>query len=50
MTAEREITRVVRSWLREDEHDSADLVLETVLARLDANTRTLHPQAGSSSR
>jgi len=36
MTAEREITRVVRSWLREDEHDSADLVLETVLARLDA--------------
>ena len=35
MTAEREITRVVRSWLREDEHDSADLVLEIVLARLD---------------
>jgi hypothetical protein len=34
MTAEREMTRVVRSWLREDEHDSADRVLETVLDRL----------------
>ncbi len=33
MTAEREMARVVRSWLREDEHDSADRVLEIVLAR-----------------
>jgi hypothetical protein len=35
MTAEREMTRVVRSWLREDEHESADRLLESVLDRLD---------------
>ena len=35
MTAERDTNRIVRSWLREDEHDSADRVLMTVLARLD---------------
>jgi hypothetical protein len=35
MTAERDTGRIVRSWLREDEHDSADRVLMTVLARLD---------------
>ena len=35
MTADRDITRIVRSWLRTDEHESADRVLETVLARLD---------------
>jgi len=34
MTAEREMARVVRSWLREEEHESADRVLEIVLARL----------------
>lgn len=35
MTAERDTTRVVRSWLRADEHESADRVLHAVLARLD---------------
>ena len=35
MTADRDTTRVVRSWLRTDEHESADRVLETVLSRLD---------------
>jgi hypothetical protein len=35
MTADRDTTRIVRSWLRTDEHESADRVLETVLARLD---------------
>ena len=35
MSAEHDVTRVVRSWLREDEHDSADRVLESVLSRLD---------------
>jgi hypothetical protein len=35
MTAERGLARVVRSWLREEEHESADRILETVLARLD---------------
>jgi hypothetical protein len=35
MSAERDVMRVVRSWLREDEHDSADRVLEIVLDRLD---------------
>jgi hypothetical protein len=36
MSAERDVTRVVRSWIRDDEHDSADYVLQTVLSRLDA--------------
>jgi hypothetical protein len=36
MSAERDTTRIVRSWLRADEHESADRVLQTVLARLDA--------------
>ena len=36
MTAEREMARVVRSWLLEDEPDSADRVLEIVLDRLDS--------------
>lgn len=36
MTADRDTTRVVRSWLRTDEHESADRILETVLSRLDA--------------
>jgi hypothetical protein len=35
MTADRDTTRIVRSWLRADEHESADRVLETVLSRLD---------------
>ncbi len=35
MTADRETARIVRSWLREDEHETADRVLVTVLARLD---------------
>src|SRR6476659_6832853 len=35
MSTERDVTRIVRSWLRTDEHESADRVLETVLARLD---------------
>jgi hypothetical protein len=35
MTADREVTRIVRSWLGTDEHEHADRVLETVLSRLD---------------
>jgi hypothetical protein len=35
MTEERDAMRIVRSWLREDEHESADRVLDVVLARLD---------------
>jgi hypothetical protein len=35
MTADRDITPVVRSWLRTDEHESADRVLDNVLAMLD---------------
>jgi hypothetical protein len=35
MSARFDMTRVVRSWLREEEHDSADHVLEVVLSRLD---------------
>ena len=36
MVADRNLARVVRSWLRTDEHESADRVLETVLDLLDA--------------
>ena len=36
MTTERDTTRIVRSWLRSDKHESADRVLDNVLAVLDA--------------
>ena len=36
MSAERDVNRIVRSWIRADEHDSADRVLQIVLSRLDA--------------
>ncbi len=36
MSADRDMARIVRSWLRTDEHESADRVLDNVLARLDA--------------
>jgi len=36
VSAERDTTRIVRSWLRMDEHESADRVLDDVLALLDA--------------
>ena len=35
MSAVRDINRIVRSWLREDEHESADRVLGIVLDQLD---------------
>ena len=35
MSTERDTTRIVRSWLRGDEHDSADRVLNAVLDALD---------------
>lgn len=35
MDPERDVTRVVRAWLRDDGHDNADRVLEAVLADLD---------------
>lgn len=35
MPTERDDTRIVRSWLRTDEHESADRVLDAVLALLD---------------
>ena len=30
MTTDRDMTRIVRSWLRTDEHESADRVLDGV--------------------
>ena len=39
MDPERDVTRIVRSWLRTDEHESADRVLDDVLAMLDTNTQ-----------
>jgi hypothetical protein len=35
MSTDRDTTRIVRSWLRTDEHDSADRVLDAVLDALD---------------
>lgn len=35
MSAERDVNRIVRSWLRTDEHESADAILGIVLSRLD---------------
>ena len=36
MNTDRDMTRIVQSWLRRDEHESADQVLDDVLALLDA--------------
>jgi hypothetical protein len=35
MSTDRDTTRIVRSWLRTEEHESADRVLDAVLNRLD---------------
>jgi hypothetical protein len=35
MSSERDVTRIVRSWMRDDEHESADRVLDAVLDQLD---------------
>jgi hypothetical protein len=35
MSTDRDTTRIVRSWLRTDEYESADRVLDAVLDRLD---------------
>ena len=45
MSTDRDMTRIVRSWLRTDEHESADRVLDNVLALLDATPqrRSLWP-------
>lgn len=36
MSAERDVNRIVRSWIRTEEHESSDRVLQTVLSKLDA--------------
>jgi hypothetical protein len=36
MSTDRDAERIVRSWLREDRHEDADRVLNTVLGELDA--------------
>jgi hypothetical protein len=36
MSADRDLTRIVRSWLHEDAHEDADRVLDLVLDQLDA--------------
>jgi hypothetical protein len=45
MSADRDTTRIVRSWLRTDEYESADRVLDDVLALLDTTPqrRSLWP-------
>jgi hypothetical protein len=35
MSQERDVSRLVRSWIREDQHESADRILGVVLDRLD---------------
>ena len=36
MSVNHDISRIVRSWIREEEYDSADRVLQVVLSRLDS--------------
>jgi hypothetical protein len=43
MSTNRDMTRIVRSWLRTDEHESADRVLDHVLAVLDATPQRRSP-------
>jgi hypothetical protein len=45
MDSERDVTRIVQSWLHTDEHESADRILGNVLAVLDATPqrRSLWP-------
>jgi hypothetical protein len=35
MSSGRDLTRIVRSWMSEDEHESADRILDSVLDQLD---------------
>jgi len=42
MSAERDVNRIVRSWIRAEEHDSADRVLQIVLSRLDTTPQRRH--------
>ena len=42
MSAERDVNRIVRSWIRTEEHDSADRVLQIVLSRLDTTPQLRH--------
>lgn len=42
MSAERDVNRIVRSWIRAEEHDSADRVLQIVLSRLDSTPQRRH--------
>jgi hypothetical protein len=39
MSTERDVTRIVRSWLRTDEHDFPIEIVDEVLARLDSTPR-----------
>ena len=43
MSADRDMTRIVRSWLRTDEHESAGRVLDIVLAALDTTPQRRRP-------
>ena len=45
MSTDRNPTRIVRSWLRSDEHESADRVLDAVLDQLDT-THSVVPPGG----
>ena len=43
MSTDRDTTRIVRSWLQTDEHESADRVLDAVLDQLDATPQRRPP-------
>jgi hypothetical protein len=43
MNADRDVTRIVRSWLQTDEYESADRVLDAVLDRLDTTPQRRAP-------
>jgi hypothetical protein len=40
MSTDRDVTRIVRSWLRTDENESADRVLDAVLDRIDTTAQS----------
>ena len=39
MSTDRDVTRIVRSWLREDRHEDAERVLNSVLTELDTTSQ-----------
>ena len=41
MSTDRDVTRIVRSWLHEDAHEDADRILNLVLDQIDTTPQRL---------